>query len=111
MKIKRTRGKESPKVRITQKIGKERGDSYQKIKSFPDERHMQSHGSLIKTFQLNFLVFVYAFRLEISSFVGKSFLFFCGMKIKNVMHTYLFFLIFLKLHSYFTYISRKMKIC
>ena len=44
-------GKESTKIWITQKIGKERENSYLKIKRSPDERHTQTHGSIIKMFQ------------------------------------------------------------
>ena len=70
-------------VRITQKIGKERGKSYgEKMKRSSDERHTQTHGSLIGTFRrspkkdigdrrnvsIKFRVFVCAFRSEISSF-------------------------------------------
>ena len=39
-------GKESTKVRITQKIGKK----YQKMNISPNERHTQTHESLIETF-------------------------------------------------------------
>ena len=42
--------KKSSEVLITQKIGKERGNSYQKMKRSPDKRHTQTHGSLIETF-------------------------------------------------------------
>ena len=33
-------------VKISRKIGKERGNSYQKMKRSPDEMHTQTHGSL-----------------------------------------------------------------
>ena len=42
---------ESTEIRITQKIGKGRGNSYQKVKKFPGERHIQTHGSLIELFR------------------------------------------------------------
>ena len=45
----RPRGKESAEVRITQKIGKERGNSYQKMKRSPAERRTQTHGRLTET--------------------------------------------------------------
>ena len=47
------RGKESAEVQITQKIGKERGKSYRKMKTSPDERHTQTDGSLITNVFLN----------------------------------------------------------
>ena len=87
-----TRRKESTKLRITQNKGKERENSYQKLKRSPNERHIQTHGSLIKIcwgsqqsfsnrktavivkiFQLSFRVFACAFPMEISSIFGKSF--------------------------------------
>ena len=43
-------GKESTEVQITQKIAKERGTSYQKMKRSPNKRHTQTHGGLIETF-------------------------------------------------------------
>ena len=85
-------GKESTKVWITQKIGKERGKSYQKMKRFSEERHTEMHGSIIEIFrrsQMSFSirrvnvseqtvktaqhVFVCAICLEISSFLQKEF--------------------------------------
>ena len=44
-------GKESIKVQITQKIGKERGNSYLKKRKSPGKKHIQTHGSLIETYQ------------------------------------------------------------
>ena len=38
------------------KIGKERGNSYQKMKRSLDEGHTQTHGSLIETFQQSQMV-------------------------------------------------------
>ena len=49
--IKKTHGKKSTEIRITQKIGKEWGNSYWKMKRSPDERHTQTQVSLIETFQ------------------------------------------------------------
>ena len=46
----RPRGKESTEVRITQNKGKERENSYQKLKRSPMERHTQTHGNLIEIF-------------------------------------------------------------
>ena len=43
-------GKENTEVWIMQKIEKEKGNSYQKIKRSLDEWHTQTHGSLIETF-------------------------------------------------------------
>ena len=40
---------ESIEVRITQKIGKEKGNFYQKMKSL-DKRHIQTYGSLTEIF-------------------------------------------------------------
>ena len=37
-------------VRITQEIGKERGNFYQNMKRSLDKRHTQTHGSLIDIF-------------------------------------------------------------
>ena len=51
MKTKRPRGRESTEIWITQKIGKERGNSYREMKRSLDERHTQSHGCLIEIFQ------------------------------------------------------------
>ena len=31
-------------------MGKERENSYQKLKRSPEERHMQTHGNLVKIF-------------------------------------------------------------
>ena len=50
------RGKESTEVRITQNIGKESENSYQKLKRSQQDRHMQTHGNLIKIFWLSFRV-------------------------------------------------------
>ena len=44
------RGKESTEVRITQNKGKERENSYQKLKRTPQEKQMQTHGNLIEIF-------------------------------------------------------------
>ena len=49
--IHRPHGKESTEVRITQNMGKERENSYQKLKRLLYERHMQTHGNLIKLFR------------------------------------------------------------
>ena len=51
--------KKCTKVRITQKIGKERENSYQKIKRSPEERHTQTHENLNDIFrgsQMPFLI-------------------------------------------------------
>ena len=40
-------------VKISRKIGKERGNSYQKMKRSPDEMHTLTHESLTDTFQLS----------------------------------------------------------
>ena len=71
------------------KIGKERENSYQKMKRSLGKRQKQTHGSLIekfqqsrktsvtvKTFQLSFRVFVCVFCLEINNFFLFPFLFF-----------------------------------
>jgi hypothetical protein len=39
MSCKKLHGKENTEVQITQKIGKERGNSYRKMKRSLDERH------------------------------------------------------------------------
>ena len=44
-------GKESTKVEIRQNKGKERENSYQKLKRSPEERHIQAHGNLFEIFQ------------------------------------------------------------
>jgi hypothetical protein len=41
---------ESIEVQITQKIGKEKETSYQKMKRSPNKRHTQTHGSLSEIF-------------------------------------------------------------
>ena len=46
--LKIQRGKESTIVQITQKVGKEKGNSYRK-RNISGERHTQTHGSLIET--------------------------------------------------------------
>ena len=84
-------GKESTEVQTTQKTGKERGNSYWKMKRSPDERHTQTYESLIEKFHTYIyslliekdiyecwnisikLSCVCAFRPEISSFFGKGF--------------------------------------
>jgi hypothetical protein len=43
-------GKESTEVRKTQNKGKERENSYQKLKRSPEERHTQTHGNLFEIF-------------------------------------------------------------
>ena len=48
--LKTEHGNESTEILITQEIGKEKGISYQKMKRSPDERHIQTHGSLMETF-------------------------------------------------------------
>ena len=49
--LKRPFGKESTEVGITQKIGKERENSYWKMKRSPDESHTQTHGNLNDIFR------------------------------------------------------------
>ena len=44
------RGKESTEIQVTQNKGKERENSYKKLKRSPQERHMQTHGNLIEIF-------------------------------------------------------------
>ena len=44
-------GKERTEVRITQKMGKESRNSYQKMKRSSDEKHTQTHGRLTEIFQ------------------------------------------------------------
>ena len=45
-----SRGKEGTEVRIIQEMGKERENSYQKIKRSPEERHTRTHGNLFDIF-------------------------------------------------------------
>ena len=47
----RPREKKITEVWITQKVGKQRGHFYQKMKRYPDERHTQTHGALIEIFR------------------------------------------------------------
>ena len=50
----RPHGKERTELRITQKMGKERENSYQKMKRSPEERHTQTHGNnLFDIFRLS----------------------------------------------------------
>ena len=91
-------GKESTEVQITQNMGKERENSYQKIKRSPEERHTQKlirnilifsdvflnqkrvilswlrkTSVIVEIFLISFCVFLCDFPSEISSFFGKNF--------------------------------------
>ena len=48
--LNRPHGKGSTKVQITQKMRKERENSYRKMKRSLEERHTQTHKSLIAIF-------------------------------------------------------------